>query len=155
MAASGPAQRRQKCLPIDVGEEERKEGKTHAVCTGLARTAEANTVISGESLLRDITAVVCEKERVNNVNFQCFPHVPRLPALLLRDFHAARLSPKQRCHRDHGKTWPGTHLPLKTSSLIQARERDKGMNCIYCFFVSASIIVQYTVQHACKSYQWT
>ena len=46
VGTSGPAQRRQKCLPIDVGES---EGKTHAGPERLRQMFEC-TYVSGESL---------------------------------------------------------------------------------------------------------
>ena len=87
-------------------------------------------------------------------------HSPARPAtLLLRDFHAARLSPKQKdVIAIHGKTCPQTHLPLKTSpvsSLIQARERDGGMSIAYIAAETLPRSSSCIIQHACKSYQWT
>lgn len=117
---SGPAQRRQKCLPIDAaGERERENSRD------VARRVEANirkyVYTSGEGLI--VFARYEYREGVRNARerergFRCFPHVPRLPqpccVISTPKARDARLSPKQTCHRDHGKTWPGTHLPLKT-----------------------------------------
>ena len=61
---SGPAQRRQKCLPIDLMLGKRKGRGNSRLLVLLARTAEANSRMcmytSGESLLRDMNAVVRE-----------------------------------------------------------------------------------------------
>jgi hypothetical protein len=117
----GPAQRRQKCLPID-GEREKENSRFGVL---VARTAEANMYTkictSGESLsLRDMNAVVREN-LIQERGFHCFPPCFSLtsPSCVISTPRARlnRLSPKV-CHRDHGRTWPRTHLPLKAIAAI-------------------------------------
>ena len=115
----------------------------------VARTAEANmykkVCTSGESLLlRDMNAVVREY-LIQERGFHCFPPCFSLtsPSCVIST-PRARLSPKV-CHRDHGRTWPRTHLPLNVMSailLMQARER--AINALSILLESTSTIVQRT-----------